>query len=271
MLTFAMIGYGTIAGYVAKAVETDPAFHLLQVITRPGRGDAAQAALGETVSPITHPDELADEVGLVLDCAGHAGLKDHGEAILQSGRDLITVSNGGLADAALYADLEAAAQRGGARLELLPGAIGGIDALAAARIGGLTSVTYQGRKPPAGWKGSPAEAQCDLDSLDAPFEHFRGSAREAALRYPKNANVAATVALAGLGMDQTTVSLIADPGTDANTHRVEASGAFGSFAFEIAGNPLPNNPKSSALTAMSVLRALRNRVAPIPDGAGGLS
>ena len=207
--------------------------------------------------------ELPPGITHLVDCAGHSGLAVHGPAALGAGIDVISLSLGALADAGLAADLAAAAQAGGARLHLASGAIGGLDALRAAAAGGLTHVRYTGRKPPLGWAGSRAEAVLDLTNLSAPATHFDGTARGAALAYPKNANVAGAVALAGLGFDATQARLIADPGAAGNIHEIEAEGAFGRFRFEITGAALPGNPKSSALAAMSVLAEIRRLRAAI--------
>lgn len=245
-----LIGNGAIASYVQRALEHRP--HSVDAIL------VRQARVAENPNVnVGSVQDFPDNLDLVIDCAGHAALAAHGPAVLARGIDMITVSLGALADETVLQSLEGAAREGNAKLHLASGAIGALDGLQAARIGQLAQVTYVGRKPPAGWRGSPAEQTIDLDALTSGAKtHFEGTAREAALAYPKNANVAAAVALAGIGFDKTTVRLIADADVSANIHEVEAQGDFGSFTFQISGQSLPDNPRSSALAAMSVVSKL---------------
>ncbi|MEL7465915.1 MAG: aspartate dehydrogenase [Pseudomonadota bacterium] len=245
-----LIGRGAIGRYVAREVASR-GHEVSAVLVRPGR--AAPGAVLEVEAAA----DIPETVDLMIDCAGHGALAAHGPEILARGVSMITLSIGALADRRLAGALDDAAEAGGSRLHLASGAIGALDCLAAAKVGGLDEVTYTGRKPPQGWKGSPAEETLDLYAMGTgAATHFEGSARDAALAYPKNANVAAAAALAGLGFDETRVRLIADPAIDRNVHEIAASGAFGRFSFQISGEALPDNPRSSALAAMSVLAKL---------------
>ncbi len=90
-------------------------------------------------------------------------------------------------------------------------------------------MTYQSRKSPASWRGSYAEQLIDLSAVNEAQIFFEGSAREAARLFPANANVAATIALGGIGLDATRVQLMVDPATQRNTHTLHAEGLFGEF------------------------------------------
>ncbi|WIY26321.1 aspartate dehydrogenase [Parasedimentitalea psychrophila] len=257
-----IIGNGAIARHVREHIASSN-HSLGAVLLRPER----RREHGEEHGGDHHVysvGELPDDLDLMIDCAGHSALSAYGADILRRGTNLITVSIGALADQKLYDKLQDSALQGNAKLHLASGAIGALDCLQAARTGQLASVTYVGRKPPIGWVGSPAEQVLDLEAMTTGAAvHFEGSAREAALAYPKNANVAAAVALAGLGFEKTSVKLIADAAISENIHEIEAIGDFGSFQFQIRGKSLPDNPRSSALAAMSVVSKLEQLTNPI--------
>lgn len=260
-LSVLFIGYGAISRYAIEKLAADERVAVRWVVDLPGAADSAKIPGNPEV--LHSVDDLAERPDIAVEAAGHAALRIHGVKLLKKGIPLIAASVGALSDPALLAELEAAAIEGRTRVDLLPGAIGAVDALAAAREGGLTKVLYTGRKPPMAWTGTPAEEKFDLPNLKTATVIFEGSSRDAARLYPKNANVAATLALAGLGLDETRVQLIADPAAPGNVHEIAVEGAFGKFDVRMEGKPLPDNPKSSSLTAMSVVRAVRNRVRPV--------
>lgn len=261
-----LIGAGAIGRVVLRELAAHPVLRIAGVIARPGSASGLQTEFGSGIRVITSVaaiDSLDTRPDYVLECAGHGGVKEHVAALLRRGIDCALLSVGSLAEPGLPETLEAAARDGGSQLTLVAGAIAGIDAISAARFAGLDEVSYTGRKPPLGWLGSPAEDKADLRKLDSELIIFEGTARDAARLFPKNANVAATVSLAGLGLDRTRVTLIADPATSKNVHQVTARGAFGELDLTISGRPLPDNPKTSALAAWSAVRTLHNLVASV--------
>jgi aspartate dehydrogenase len=167
-------------------------------------------------------------------------------------------------------DLVALAAAGGARIIVPSGALGGLDAVrAAAECGNVHSVTLATSKPPAGLAGAPyiVRNNINLDEIAEKTRLFRGSARQAATGFPANLNVAAALALAGIGPDLTEVEIWADPAATHNTHTVTLDSAAVKFTLTLEGLPAPGNPRTSQLTTLSVLATLRGLVSPLRIGA----
>ena len=263
-LRVGIIGYGAIGAALVRILAQEGAgvVEVVGVLARSQRPmDASRLALVADLQAL-----LACKPDLIVECAGHGAVDAYGVAALQAGCDLMIVSIGSLSDAAREARLTAAAHASGRQIILPAGAIGGIDWLAAAKLAGLTQVTYRARKAPRAWCGTPAEALCDLGALTQATPIFTGSARQAAHDYPKNANVAATVALATLGFDATQVELIADPAATGNLHEIEATSKAGTLKMNLENRADPHNPKTSLITAYSAARAILNRASAICIG-----
>lgn len=209
---------------------------------------------------ITDPIALAElRPDLVVEAAGRAAVMPWGLAALAAGADYAPASTSAFAEEGNLEQLLVVAGAAGKQVLIPPGALGGMDALSAAARMPLASVTHEITKPALAWAGTEAETLCDLPALTAPHCFFEGTARQAAQRFPQNANVALITALAGLGPDATTLRLIADPTASANRHRVLAQGDFGRMEITLDNAPLAHNPKSSALTALSLVRLIENR------------
>jgi len=122
------------------------------------------------------------------------------------------------------------------------------------RLGKLERVKYVSIKPPHAWSGTPAETDFDLPSIKEPTVIFQGTPADAGRLYPKNANLAVTVALCGAGLDRTEIELVADPtlppGTNAS--RLEVISDSGELRLERLGKSMPDNPKTGVLTALTM-------------------
>jgi aspartate dehydrogenase len=265
-LKVAMIGFGAIGRSLAAIIrEQLPHVSLIGVAKRSPASEHDRASVHETTRFVDKPADFAKlPAQLVIECAGHQALAAFAPDLLREGRELLIASVGALADRALEAMLRESALRGRTRLLLSTGAIGAVDLLCAARMGGLWRVSYTGSKPPRAWLGTPAEVLAhSTEAGDAPVVVFEGTAREAALRFPQNANVAATVALAGVGLEETRVRLVSDRRLLANQHSVHAEGTFGHFDLTVCGQTHSTQPKTSVLVALSLARYLAEKTSAL--------
>jgi aspartate dehydrogenase len=196
---------------------------------------------------------------VVVEAASHDAVRESAEHILGAGIALIVLSGGALADDALRERLERTAAANRTLLYVPSGGIGGLDALKAACAAGADEVRIAVTKPPAAWKGIAfVEALgIDLDRLEEAVTLFEGSAREGVPHFPANVNIAAVLALAGVGFDRTRLKVVADPALRFNTHFIHIRGRTGTIDVRFESVPSPDNPKTAMLACYSALAAIR--------------
>lgn len=248
-----LIGYGSIGRALVALLTVEDVTKITVLVRSTALNSSTNSTSGIPIQFVTSlTDLLKDEPLVVVECAGHTAVATYAQAILEAGTDLIVASVGAFADADLHDGVIAAAKAGGAKLILPTGAIGSLDLLQVLAIHGDVDVTYRGVKPPQAWKGSHADTITDLDALTEPLTFFQGSGREAALAYPKNANVVAALALSGAGFDTMKVALIADPSATTNTHAFEVTSPLCRYTIEIANTATADNPRTSMTTVASL-------------------
>lgn len=154
------------------------------------------------------------------------------------------------------------------KISIPSGALSGLDGIKAMRETGLTSVKIITTKPPKGLQNAPfvLDNHMDLSTLNEITRIFKGNAIDAAKGFPANVNVAASLSFAGLGPEKTQVEIRVDPNGTGNQHRIVAKTALTRFESVIESKPDPQNPKSSALTAQSIIALLRDRSQAIRVG-----
>lgn len=206
---------------------------------------------------------------IVVEAAGGDAARQYAEAVLRAGVSFILLSGGVLADETFATRLRDAAELGGSVLHVASGAIGGFDLMRTlafrerqlalrgqkALPGQELSARVDNYKAPGSLNGAPFLAGQPLPE-DSRVEVFAGSARDAIAGFPKNVNVAVAAASASAGMERTVVTITSDPALTENTHRILVQG-FGVRAdMTFASLPDPENPRSSTMTAWSVLALL---------------
>lgn len=248
-----VIGFGAIGAPVIEALRDGrvPGCNLSGILTRSTLPDG----LGRFAASSLH--DLIDRSDLIVEAAGHTALGKLGPSVIESGKDLLVLSVGALVDDMLY---ERLTKDGGGRLLISTGAVGGLDTLLAAMlVAPLDSVSLTSRKPSKvlvrPWM--PDELQEALSSGEAEIEAFSGPARDAVKLFPESANIAATLALATIGFDRLNVTMVGVPHAAEVEHRVTASGRAGSYEFVFRNRAADANPRTSAITPFSVIRALR--------------
>jgi len=268
-----IIGCGTIGGAVAEAVVSGRINATLKAVAdveRSSRIEQLIESSGGEAKYYSRPQDLVDEpLDLVFEAANPQVVREHLLSWLAAGTDVMLMSIGGLADRSLLEQAIKLAADKGRRIILPSGAISGISTLRAAALAGeLDTVTMRSTKAPAGLRGAPylAEHGITLEGLRQRQLVFSGNVLEAVAAFPKNVNITAAVALAGLGVEKTRVEIYADPEAQRTRHTLQAGGRFGTIRLELESLPNPSNPRSSYLATLGAVSALSQYTQPLLMG-----
>lgn len=263
-LRVCFVGWGAIASRVGELLaERQPErVEIVAIAVRDAGRERSDMPAGARL--ISGPDELAGlDIDMVVEAAGRPAVAIWGEAALRHAESFVVSSTSAFTDETLLGLLLSVAEETGSRIVVPSGALGDLGALAAAAVLPLDEVVHAIVKPPRAWQGTKASEIVDLETLAERTEFFSGTAREAANAFPQNANVAVISALSGIGLDRTRVVLVADPSAARNVHEVRASGAFGKLELRLENEALKTNPKSSEMTALSLVRLIENSISPL--------
>jgi aspartate dehydrogenase len=265
MQTVAIGGLGAIGLKLARAL--DQGVEGLRLVAVSARDHAkAEANLHDFRAPprVVSLDRLA-EADIVVEAAPAAVFEQIARAAIEAGRIFVPASVGALLP---RMHLVEHARQSGARIVVPTGALLGLDAVRAAAEGPVDSVTIESRKPPRGLAGAPylVTHRIDVSDITAPKRVFQGNAFDAAAGFPANVNVAAALALAGIGPMRTQVEIWADPGIDRNMHTIRVEAQAARFTMTIENVPSEENPRTGQITALSMLACLRGLVSTLKVG-----
>jgi aspartate dehydrogenase len=251
-----LVGFGAIGKDVAtRLLSVTGAPPAITVLTRkPILATAGVAWVGNV------SDLIQKAPDIVIEAAGHVAVRECVPPLLEAGIPVVLTSVGALADTALEAKVRDAARRGQSSLILPGGAIGGMDYLRSVAQSSNLVARYCSRKPVAAWRQELIALGIDPDAATSEIPLFEGTAREAALLFPQNLNVALTIALAIGGMDMLKVRVVADPNVKGNSHEIDVESASGRASFVFENTPSATNPKTSAVTALSIVQAVKERL-----------
>ena len=234
-----LIGCGAIGTVLAEAIERKLVVcdELVVYDVDAAKAEKLKGSLNFPVKIVASADELLTcKPKVVVEAASQQAVREYYDKILATDVDLIVMSTGAL----LSLNTE------NRKVHFPSGAIGGLDALSSAALAGVDEVALTSRKNPKALGKNNTE-----ESIV-----YEGYAEEAARLFPREMNVAATLALT-VKPAKVKVRVISDPAVKRNTHEIQVKWRFGEMFLRFANDPHPDNPHTSALAAWSAIKLLQ--------------
>lgn len=261
-------GCGAIGSEIARAILKDfVASARLSALydIDPLKAQGLSKKIGKRQLPAPNLKALIMKSDLVIECASAQASAQIAKLAIESRRDCMLMSVGGLLEGEKILEL---ARKAGVCVYIPSGAICGIDGLKAHSLAGLKKVWLITRKPATALKNAPyvIANKIDLSRIKKETLIFSGKAKDAVRAFPQNINVAAVLSLAGMGKNKTMVKIIASSDANINSHEIEIESKAGKAFIRCENIPCPDNPKTSYLAVLSAIRALKQIFDPIKIG-----
>jgi aspartate dehydrogenase len=238
--TVGLIGCGAIGTLIGKAVnrhivECDK---LILYDLDVARAESLKKTLRVPTTIVESVDEMIKlKPTVIVEAASQQAARQYVSKVVSAGIDIIVMSVGALLDMNIK----------DRRIHVPCGAIGGLDALSCASLAGVDEVLLTTHKNPRA---------LDMNNTEEKLI-YEGNAEEAVKRFPREMNVAATLALT-VGSDKVHVRVVSDPNVERNVHEVKAKWKHGDMLLKFANDPHPENVRTSALAAWSAIRLLKD-------------
>ncbi len=234
-----IIGCGAIGTIISGAIEKGlvKCDELILYDYNMERAEKIQKSLHVPVTVVKNLEEMLRlKPAVIVEAASQQAVRDYIDKILAENIELIVMSVGALLDLKLKSN----------KIHIPSGAIGGLDAISGAAIAGIDEVILTTRKNPKA---------LDMDNKEEKIA-YEGCAEEAVRRFPREMNVAATLALT-TQPEKVRVRVISDPKVDKNVHEIKIKWKYGDMQLKFANEPHPENPRTSALAAWSAIKLLK--------------
>ena len=235
-----IIGCGAIGTVISQAFEQNLIFcdELILFDIDSKKTEILKRRINFPTKAVFTIDEMLElRPKVIVEAASRQAVMDYAEKIVSESIELIVMSTGALLDLDLPSTL----------IHIPPGAIGGIDALSSAKLAGIEEVLLTSRKNPKALSMTNKELK----------KVYEGTAKEAARQFPREMNVAATLALS-VKPALVKVQVLSDPAVQRNTHEIRVKWRFGEMFLQFANDPHPENPHTSALAAWSAINLLKS-------------
>jgi aspartate dehydrogenase len=241
-----IIGCGVIGTLIAKAIKdgTVKCDELILYDYNHQKPESLRKLLRINIKTVESVEEMIrTQPSVIVEAASQEAVRQYLSRILVENIEVIVMSVGAL----LGMDLKSN------RLHIPSGAIGGLDAISSAALAGIREVTLTTRKNPHAF---------DMDNQEKKML-YQGAAEEAVKLFPKEMNVAATLALT-VQPQKVKVKVMSDPDVQRNVHEIKVVWEHGEMFFRLENEPHPENPGTSALAAWSAIKLLRDLVDKTP-------